>query len=234
MLDAFTLIAGALPSQALRVLAFTGREAVSRCYRFRIDVAVSESLAPDLEDELLGERAVFDLGPVADARVIAGIVRRVEVREALAHDLRAARVELVPRLFRLSLRVTSRIFQDKTVPEIVTAVLEQAGVPHRSALAAKYARRSYCVQHQESDLAFVTRLLAEEGILVLVRPRRAGQGGRGRDRGAVGQRRPVPADCRRPQARLQGAGLGGAPPRGAPRLRPARGTDARLRRGALP
>lgn len=48
--------------------------------------------------------------------------------------------------------------------EIVGAVLDEHRVAHRFALARDYPRRSYCVQYRESDLAFVTRLLAEEGI----------------------------------------------------------------------
>ncbi|WP_313173398.1 type VI secretion system Vgr family protein [Stenotrophomonas sp.] len=64
----------------------------------------------------------------------------------------------------------SRVFQDKTLRQIVDSVLE--GYPELARwrwaegcdefIAAR--ARSYCVQYRESDLAFVQRLLAEEGL----------------------------------------------------------------------
>jgi type VI secretion system secreted protein VgrG len=150
--------------QSLRVLAFRGREAVSHPFRFTVTIAVEASDASDLETMVLGERAVLTLQTAGAPRAVAGILASVEGRGSLEHGQRAFRVELVPRLSLLSLRVTSRVFQEQTVPEIVAAVLGQAAVPMRSALVGKYVPRHYCVQYQESALAFVTRLLAEEGI----------------------------------------------------------------------
>ncbi len=48
--------------------------------------------------------------------------------------------------------------------EIVNAVLDEAGVPQRWAALKRYPTRQYCVQYEETDYAFVTRLLAEGGI----------------------------------------------------------------------
>src|SRR5262249_1317194 len=58
-----------------------------------------------------------------------------------------------------------RIFQEKTVPEIIKEVFAD----HRMAmfedgLTASYAKREYCVQYRETDFAFVSRLMEEEGI----------------------------------------------------------------------
>jgi type VI secretion system secreted protein VgrG len=157
----FTLTAG---EHNLRVLAFRGREAVSRPYRFAIKIAVEAVDAHELEAAVLGQHAVLSIATLGEPRTVAGIIASVEGLGALDQGQRAFRVQILPRLSLLSHRVTSRIFQEQTVPEIVAAVLGQAAVPMRSALAGKYAPRHYCVQYQESDLAFVTRLLAEEGI----------------------------------------------------------------------
>ncbi len=66
----------------------------------------------------------------------------------------------------------SRIFHSMTVPAIVDAVLGGYGSGRLApawrwdlADPAVYAERSMCIQYRESDLAFVERLLCEEGIV---------------------------------------------------------------------
>src|SRR5262249_31378484 len=56
------------------------------------------------------------------------------------------------------------------VPEIVTEVLRGAGVPFSLAFSRRHATRAYCVQREESDAAFIHRLLAEEGIFYFFAP----------------------------------------------------------------
>ncbi|HDS1101599.1 MULTISPECIES: type VI secretion system Vgr family protein [Stenotrophomonas] len=65
----------------------------------------------------------------------------------------------------------SRVFQEQSVREIVDAVLQgHAPLAHWrwtdevDAFLAASRPRSFCVQYRESDLAFVQRLLAEEGL----------------------------------------------------------------------
>lgn len=161
----FTLRAGPFAAGRLRVLSFRGREAVSRPFRFDLVVGVDQADAPELESALLGQPASLALlVPDADPRCVCGIVAAVEAQDAFEQGRHAFRLRLVPRLWMLGKRRTSRVFQNLSVPEIVNAVLDAARVPHRAALVEKYAARTYCVQYQETDLAFVTRLLAEEGI----------------------------------------------------------------------
>ncbi len=58
-----------------------------------------------------------------------------------------------------------RIFQEKTVPEIINMVLKRDGViPMRFELEGGHLAREFCVQYRETDKAFVERLAAEEGI----------------------------------------------------------------------
>jgi hypothetical protein len=104
-----------------------------------------------------------------DERWVHGIIRRMEARGASAErggeKRHAYRVWLAPALWLLGRTKDSRIFQDESVPEIVRAVLREGGVRTRFRLFWTYPPRSYCVQYQESDLDFVERILAEEGIL---------------------------------------------------------------------
>ncbi len=49
-----------------------------------------------------------------------------------------------------------------SVPDILRAVL--TGMPIKYDLSGTYQPRDYCVQYQESDFAFASRLMEEEGI----------------------------------------------------------------------
>ncbi|RLB53022.1 MAG: type VI secretion system tip protein VgrG, partial [Deltaproteobacteria bacterium] len=76
-------------------------------------------------------------------------------------------LQLVSLLGSLEHSVTSRIFQDLSVPDIVKAVLNEHGIPEsaqRWRLSGSYPPREYCVQYAESALGFINRLLEKEGI----------------------------------------------------------------------
>jgi type VI secretion system secreted protein VgrG len=81
------------------------------------------------------------------------------------------RLRLTPWLWRLSQVRNSRVWQDKTVVEIVESVFEgyQPLAQWRwseetDAFVAAVSARSYCCQYRESDYDFVNRLLTEEGL----------------------------------------------------------------------
>jgi type VI secretion system secreted protein VgrG len=70
-----------------------------------------------------------------------------------------------PWLWFLTRTSDCRIFQEKSVPDIVKAVFEDHGVANFELnLFRSYKPRTYCVQYRESDYNFVARLLEEEGI----------------------------------------------------------------------
>ena len=73
--------------------------------------------------------------------------------------------ELRPWIWMLSLTSDCRIFQNKTVPEILEAVFGDCGqTDFRSDLALSYPSLEYCVQFQETTFEFVGRLMEEAGI----------------------------------------------------------------------
>ena len=69
---------------------------------------------------------------------------------------------IVPHVWRLTQSFQSRIFQHKTVPDILKKVFEDYEVKYQ--LQKSYKPRNYCVQYRESDFAFASRLMEEEGI----------------------------------------------------------------------
>lgn len=74
-------------------------------------------------------------------------------------------LELVPRLWLLTKKANCRIFQNKSVPAIIAEILDQAHIvfePLRS--ASNYPPLDYCVQYNETDADFISRLMEKEGI----------------------------------------------------------------------
>lgn len=79
------------------------------------------------------------------------------------------RIELRSWFWLLSKRANARILQDKPVLEVLDAVIEDSPVKRLKKLktdqvAGRHEPHRYCVQFQESDYDFLSRLLEEEGI----------------------------------------------------------------------
>jgi len=72
---------------------------------------------------------------------------------------------MVPKLWLLTKTLNSRIFQNLSVVDILEKIfLEKQLVDFTFKLHQSYQKREYCVQYQESDFNFVSRLMEEEGI----------------------------------------------------------------------
>jgi len=152
-------VAGLEPE--LTVVAFRGRERLSRCFRFDLEVDAPTASEPSA---LLGQAARLELSVGGKSRLVVGLIAGVTRGEVLADGRRRLRLRLAPKLSVLAHRRMSRVFQDLTVGDIVGRVLGEHGVAFRAELHLEHPKREYCVQHDESDLAFVSRLSAEEGI----------------------------------------------------------------------
>ena len=76
------------------------------------------------------------------------------------------RLVLRPWTSLLGLGLNTRLWQNKSVKEIIQSVFEQAGMSKfkTDKLTAGLKPREYCVQYRESDFNFVSRLMEEEGI----------------------------------------------------------------------
>ncbi|WP_460123258.1 type VI secretion system Vgr family protein [Pseudomonas sp. H3_G09] len=146
----------------LKVLEFTGREAISQPFRFELEL-VSERPDLDLESLLHGQAFLsFD----AQGCGIHGQIYQVGQGDS-GKRLTRYHLSLVPRLTYLGHRINQRIFQHQSVPQIVTQVLKDHSILRDAfefRLGSEYPEREYCVQYAESDLAFIHRLCAEVGI----------------------------------------------------------------------
>src|SRR5262249_42615275 len=100
----------------------------------------------------------------------AGIIEAVTIIGSTAVGAQSVHhvlFHLVSRMGLLARSIGCQIFQEKDVKEIVSKVLEDNGIETAKQdfrLSSSYPKRTYCVQYNESALAFVSRLLEEEGI----------------------------------------------------------------------
>ena len=144
-----------------KVLAFDGAEAISCLYAIRVEL-VSERADIDLEG-LLSQPAFLQFG--FNHEGIHGRIEDVRVGES-GKRLTHYELTLVPALHYLQFSHDQRIFQNLTVPQIITQVLRRHGIQtdvftfHVSTSAV----REYCVQYGQSDFDFIQRLCAEDGI----------------------------------------------------------------------
>lgn len=89
-----------------------------------------------------------------------------EIRQ-LPADATAERYQLVlrPWLWWLTLASNNRVFQNLSTSDIVTTIFKAHGFTDFTLkLTGSYTPHEYCVQYGETDFAFVSRLLEEEGI----------------------------------------------------------------------
>lgn len=146
-----------------QVLAFKGNEALDQPYFIQVQL-VSEDPSLDLE-ALLHQPAYLDFGEASQG--LHGQVYAIG-RDDPGARLTHYQLTLAPRLAYLDHRRDQRVFQQRSVPQIIATVLEHHGI-----LADAYAfelgpvvypPRGFCVQYMESDLHFIQRLCEEEGI----------------------------------------------------------------------
>jgi type VI secretion system secreted protein VgrG len=165
--DRAARVATALPADTLVLSEMDGTEAISRPFEMR---TVLLSTRADLTAKaLLGTRLSISLDTDARVRQFNGIVARLAIAEQPgAHDARGAlfRYEAVvrPSLWLLTRATHCRFFHDRTILEIVAAVLAGYDVDYRNACTARYPALEHCAQYDETDFDFVSRLLEREGI----------------------------------------------------------------------
>jgi Rhs element Vgr protein len=163
----------AVADGTLLVAGATGSEALVQPFRFDLDL-ISDNPGLDLIALLQ-----------ADARVA---MNRIMVfgdgrSGSLAYDYHGMLTEfrqvgrtgtkqfryravLRPQLWKLACTRRSRIFVDKSVPELIKAVFGDAGISYKLKLAKEsaYPISRYAVQYEETDLDFITRWMEQVGI----------------------------------------------------------------------
>lgn len=153
-----------LDPSRFQVVSFVGTEELSRPFQFDLELVSSD---PEIVfADVVNEPAIFAIQRGGEQVPVCGFV--LDLKQAgRSPDYFAYRAVLVPRLVRLKLTHQSRVFQHLSAAEIIAEVLQQNGFSagdYRFEIDRSLDTREYCVQFNETDFDFVSRLLEHEGI----------------------------------------------------------------------
>jgi type VI secretion system secreted protein VgrG len=151
---------------AWRVRAVVLEERLNRPFRAELRL---RSVTPQSTAALIGARGELTMTRGDAVRTFRGEVTLADV--ATDEQGSVATVRFEPRIARLGWADRSRVFQAMTSLEIVRCVLaagtssaDEPGVSVEGEPVVPLDVREYCVQYDESDLAFASRLLEDDGL----------------------------------------------------------------------
>jgi type VI secretion system secreted protein VgrG len=151
-----------LGKDVLLFRALRGREELGHLSKFELSALSTRTDIPP--HDLLGKSVTVKIElRTGGHRFLNGHVTRFAQGGSvgrLAHYL----LTVSPSLWFLTRTADCRVFQHKGVPEILRDILDEHGVKYDMALQGVHPPREYCVQYRETDFAFLSRLMEEEGI----------------------------------------------------------------------
>ncbi|HWA97942.1 MAG TPA: type VI secretion system tip protein TssI/VgrG [Pirellulales bacterium] len=157
-----------LGDDVLLLQSFSGEEHLSRLFEYELVMfSEQDSIAPD---DVVGTNVTITVLNLEDEpRYFNGFINSFSYvgRNERLHEYRA---RVVPWLWFLTCTTDCRIFQSKSIPDILQQVFKDLGFTDFAVeLQGQHQPHDYCVQYNESDFAFVSRLMEEEGIFYFFR-----------------------------------------------------------------
>ncbi len=160
------------PSAPMEVEEFRFEHTISDIPLLRVLLKSEDhSLLPK---DLVNQQAHLDLmcgEMLTTPRNFKGIITRfAQKRTTYGNIKKASRPKVLyecdirPKFWLLTKRVNTRVFRQLNVKDIVSSVLDEHGVTFQWKLNDTHIVRDHCVQYQESDYQFVSRLIEDEGI----------------------------------------------------------------------
>ena len=138
---------------------------------FRYELTLLSKDGDLVLSDLLGQVVTVELSlrdttptPNAGVRFFNGYVTRFS-RQGFDGNYHVYSATVRPWLWLLSQPSNCRIFQNKTVPDIIKDVFRGHGLTDfQESLTGDYSPREFVVQYRETDLNFVSRLMEDAGI----------------------------------------------------------------------
>ncbi|MEI6267466.1 MAG: type VI secretion system tip protein TssI/VgrG [Methylococcaceae bacterium] len=151
-----------LGKDVLLLRAMTVTEELGRLFTINLELNSDKNIK---FEDLLGQNVTIRLEVASGTRFFNGHV------SSISQSLNSGRycvyqVTVHPKIWFLTRRSNCRIFQKKTVLDIVKEIFEKLDYTdvEVTKLSGPYRTLEYCVQYRETDFNFVSRLLEQEGI----------------------------------------------------------------------
>ncbi|WP_367646316.1 type VI secretion system Vgr family protein [Variovorax paradoxus] len=159
---AFLTVKTVLGPDDLLLDTFQATEGMSRL--FACTLTMRSPLSTLQGADLIGTSATVAMQrPDKETRFFNGIVSRFSYLGSHG-DFATYSLELVPRMWLLTLGRDRVIYQNLSTVEILEKVFTEFNLAFDSQLGGTYAKREYCVRYDETAFDFVSRLMEEEGI----------------------------------------------------------------------
>ena len=153
-----------LGKDILLLRGFSGQEGISRLSNFDLDLLSQD---PDIKfEDIIGKRVTLRVTLGSDKkRYFNGFISRF-MQTGSDRGLANYRATMVPWLWFLTRTSDCRIFQKKTIPDIIEQIFKDLGfTDYKLQLQGSFEPRDYCVQYRETDFNFVSRLMEQYGLL---------------------------------------------------------------------
>ncbi len=142
-----------------------GSEGVSELFRYEIELLAETDTTIDPKN-IVGQKVCVGIqaNDTGTQRYINGIVASFEMSGG-DQEFLSYRALIVPNVWLLTQSRNTRVFQGKTVVDVVKAVLSPYGISPSVQTSATYTPMEYCTQYRETDFDFISRLMEQHGIL---------------------------------------------------------------------
>ena len=153
-----------LGKDILLLRGFSGQEGISRLSNFDLDLLSHD---PDIKfEDIIGKRVTLRVTLGSEKkRYFNGFISRF-MQTGSDRGLANYRATMVPWTWFLTRTSDCRIFQKKTIPDIIRQIFKDLGfTDYKLQLQGTFEPRDYCVQYRETDFNFVSRLMEQYGLL---------------------------------------------------------------------
>jgi type VI secretion system secreted protein VgrG len=163
----FIVTADTLSPGDLILQRFEGQEELSKPFAFKA-LFQSSNASIDLAS-LIGQGITVEIKFDEGSRYFHGICGQFQQLDTADADssveLTYYQAMLYPALWKLKFASNCRIFQKKSALDIIKSVLSDSRVAIKDKTqGAGASERAYCVQYNESDFDFISRIMEAEGI----------------------------------------------------------------------
>lgn len=173
MAELMMRIATPLGTDTFDVLSFSGTEAISKLFSFEIELVSKKSQITF--EQMAGQNVTVGIRTGKTERFFNGMIIAFTMAQiAIEPDgPNIYHAVMVPTLWAHTEIYDCRIFQEKTVLQILEQVLDGFSLGNGkrptieytlSDVAGSFVKREYCVQYNESNFDFISRICEEEGI----------------------------------------------------------------------